>query len=396
MKKTLLYIVSACLMMCGACGHSHHEEEHEHEHEHEHAECDHDHDHDHEHGSTTAITFTDEQASQVDFATGLPEMRPFGQSIPTTAQVQPTQGSQMNIVATTNGIFRYQSANFLEGQSVSNGQVIGTVASDGLVDDNLTVRLNEARNNYENAKESYERAQGLVESKIVSQKEFAELRTAYENAKLTYENLQKNVSGNGSKVTAPMGGYITEILVSNGAYVTVGQTIAVVSDTRSLVLQANVAQRYAHLLPTVNGANIENPVTHAVTTMEEMNGRILSYGKSVCAGSHMLPVTLEISNHSGFTPGGFVKIWLTTQSTTPVMVIPKTALLEEQGNFFVFKKIDSEKYEKQPVTIGATDGKYVEVLSGLTADQRIVTRGAVMVKLAKASSALDPHAGHVH
>ena len=78
------------------------------------------------------------------------------------------------------------------------------------------------------------------------------------------------------------------------------------------------------------------------------------------------------------------------------MVIPKTALLEEQGNFIVFKQIDDDEYEKQPVTIGVTDGKYVEVLSGLTADQRIVTRGAVFVKLAKASSALDPHAGHVH
>ena len=99
---------------------------------------------------------------------------------------------------------------------------------------------------------------------------------------------------------------------------------------------------------------------------------------------------------SGFTPGGFVKVWLNTQGNEPTVVIPKSALLEEQGNYFVFKQFTPEKFEKQPVSIGASDGKYVEVTSGLDAGERIVVRGAVLVKLAKASGALDPHAGHVH
>ena len=343
-----------------------------------------------------AITFTKEQSWQVDFATGCAQWRPIGQSIPTTAQVQPTQGNQMRVVAKSNGVFHYHSANFLAGQQVRNGETIGSVLTDGLVDDNLSVRLSEAHTNYETAKANYERAKGLVDSKIVSQKEFSELKAAYENAKSIYENLQKNVSGNGSTVTAPMSGYVTEILVANGDYVTVGQPIAVVSDTRSLVLQASVAQRYAAWLPSVTDAAIENPITHEISTLAEMNGRILSYGKSLGTGSHLLPVTLEISNMSGFTPGGFVNVWLNTQGSEPTVVIPKSALLEEQGNYFVFKQFTPEKFEKQPVSIGASDGKYVEVTSGLDAHERIVTRGAVLVKLAKASGALDPHAGHVH
>lgn len=382
------------MVAVAAC--SHHHDEHEHEHEHD----GHDHEHCHNHelleAHPNAITFTHEQAEQVDFAVAQPELRPLGQTIPTTAQVQSAVGDHMTVVAKSNGIVNFATANILEGQSVSSGATLFNIAADGLVDDNLTVRLNEAKNNFETAKQNYERAKSLVDSKIVSQKEFSEIQNTYENAKIIYENLQKNVSGNGSKVTAPMGGYITQLLVTNGAYVTVGQPLMVISQNRSIVLKADVPQRYAHLLPSLTDANIENPLTHEVSSLKEMNGKILSYGKVTSAESHLIPVTLEVSNLGGFTTGSFVKVWLNTQGSQPVVVLPKTALLEEQGNYFVFKQIAEELFEKQPVNIGASDGKLVEITSGVTTDDNIVTRGAIMVKLAKASGALDPHAGHVH
>ncbi|MCQ2280781.1 MAG: efflux RND transporter periplasmic adaptor subunit [Bacteroidales bacterium] len=395
MHKTLYFLLSACLMVAvAACSHHHDEHEHEHEgHEHEHEHC---HNHELLEAHPNAITFTQEQAKQVDFAVAQPELRPIGQTIPTTAQVQSAVGDQMTVVAKSNGIVNFTTASILEGQTVSSGAALFNIAADGLVDDNLTVRLQEAQNNFETAKQNYERAKTLVDSKIVSQKEFSEIQNIYKNAKIAYENLQKNVSGNGSKVTAPMSGYITQLLVPNGAYVTVGQPLMVISQNRSIVLKADVSQRYAHLLPSLTDANIENPLTHEVCSLKEMNGRILSYGKSTSAESHMLPVTLEISNSGSFTTGSFVKVWLNTQGSQSVVAVPKTALLEEQGNYFVFKQISTELFEKQPVTIGASDGKFVEIVSGVSSDDNIVTRGAVMVKLAKASGALDPHAGHVH
>lgn len=398
------YIIGACLIAAlAACTHQHSEsEEHEHHHEGHEAEC-HEHEHEHEHeihelleAHPGAIKFTEAQAAQIDFATAKPETRAFGQSIPTTGQVQPAQGDQMTVVAKSNGILNYLSSNILEGQAISKGATIFSITADGLVDENMSVKLQEARNNYETAKQNYDRAKNLVDSKIVSQKEFSEIQNRYENAKLIYENLQKNVSGNGSKVTAPMSGYITQLLVANGAYVTVGQPIMTISNTKNLVLKADIPTRYARLLPSVTDANIEDPLTHEVSTLSEMGGRILSYGKSVSADSHSIPVTLEISNTGNFTPGGFVKIWLKAQSNRQTLVVPKSALIEEQGNFFVFTQLANEYYEKQPVTIGASDGKNVEIVGGITSEQTIVTRGAIMVKLAKASGALDPHAGHVH
>lgn len=350
----------------------------------------------HKIASSTAVTFTKEQSWQVDFATACPELRPFGQAVQTVAQVQPAVGDVMTIVSRANGIFHYASNNLVEGREIGQGSAIGRIVSDGLADDNLSVKLAEAKNNFETAKQNYERAKTLVDSKIVSQQEFLEVQNLYENTKLVYENLQRNFNGGSASVSAPMGGYITQIFVQNGGYVTVGQPIMVVSKNRNIVLKAEIPQRFASVLPTIADANVENPATGQVQSLSELHGRVLSYSKVTSYDNFMMPITLEINNVSGYTPGAFVKVWFTAQSDGQALVIPKSALIEEQGNYYVFVQLTPELFEKKLVKIGAMDGKSVEVLSGLTDSQRIVTRGAVLVKLAKASGALDPHAGHVH
>ena len=71
-------------------------------------------------------------------------------------------------------------------------------------------------------------------------------------------------------------------------------------------------------------------------------------------------------------------------------------MVEEQANYFVFIQLTPELFEKREVKIGLTDGISTEIISGLTKNDRIVTKGAIIVKLAAVSNSLDPHAGHVH
>jgi membrane fusion protein, heavy metal efflux system len=77
-------------------------------------------------------------------------------------------------------------------------------------------------------------------------------------------------------------------------------------------------------------------------------------------------------------------------------IIFDNALIEEQGNYFVFVQIHPESFEKREVFIGKTDGIHTEILRGLNENERIVSRGALMVKMAAASGNIDPHSGHVH
>ena len=63
-------------------------------------------------------------------------------------------------------------------------------------------------------------------------------------------------------------------------------------------------------------------------------------------------------------------------------------MTEEQGLYFIYLQLDEEGYKKQEVTLGASDGKEVQILTGLKAGDRVVTKGAYQVKLASASNAI--------
>jgi len=346
--------------------------------------------------STTAITFLKEASWQVDFATDYPQMLPMGTVIPTTAQVQHVLGDEVTVVAKASGTAAIDNLQLLEGSATGQGTTLLYIHADGFLDDNFAMKLAIAKSNYETSKQNYERIESLKDSKIVSEQEWIEKKNTYENARLVYENLQRNSQGDKVAVQAPISGFIKQLLVANGDYVTVGQPLMVISKNKNLMLKAEVPVRYASVLCALSGCNIEDPQSHQVHSLQELGGRILSYGKSISQENWLLPVAMEIHNVGCFTSGEFVKVWLTTTPTDISLVIPKTALIEEQGNYYVFEQLTPERFEKKYVTIGSTDGKYVQVLSGITQNQRIVTRGSIFVKLAKTSGNLDPHAGHIH
>lgn len=66
------------------------------------------------------------------------------------------------------------------------------------------------------------------------------------------------------------------------------------------------------------------------------------------------------------------------------------------GNYFVYVQLTPEFFEKREVKIGDTDGVRTAILSGLNESERVVSKGAILVKLAQSTGALDAHAGHVH
>ena len=78
-----------------------------------------------------------------------------------------------------------------------------------------------------------------------------------------------------------------------------------------------------------------------------------------------------------------------------VLSVPVSALIEEQGVYSVFIRLDEEGYKKQWVTLGANNGSEVQILSGLKPGDEVVTRGAYQIKLSSASNAIPAHS-HSH
>ena len=345
---------------------------------------------------TNTVVFTKEQSWKIDFATELPVIQPFGRIIKTTAKIQPSQGDEVILSAKTNGLVMYASLNILEGQEVKAGQSLFTLSGSGLADGNAEVRFSEARNNFEKTKADFDRQAELVKDKIVSEKEFSKSKNDYENAKTVYDNLSKNFSSTGQTVTSPLTAFIKQLFVQNGQYVETGQPLISVAQNKVLLLRADVQQKYVSSLASIVSANIRTLQDNKTYTLEELNGKVLSYGRNTNDDNYLIPVNLQIDNKGSFVAGSFVELFLKTQSSSDALTIPNSSIMEEQGNHFVFIQIHPELFEKREVKIGVTDGLKTEIRQGINQNERIVSNGAIMVKLSQATGTLAAHAGHVH
>ena len=392
-----LFILGSCNSKSGGNheGHDHGTEAHDHEHEGEDHEG-HDHEGDeHSRSSEPATGHSDEiilpkaKAEAAGVKTSIIEPEVFEQVIKTSGQVLAAQGDES--VATVAGVVSFRGK-VTEGMSVGKGTALVTISSSNIADGDPVQR---ARIAYDISRKEYERMQALVKNKIVSDKEFAQAEQNYENARISYEALAKNHSAGGQAVTSPISGFVKNILVKEGDYVTIGQPLVSITQNRRLFLRAEVSEKYYPSLRTIGSANFKTPYDNKVYELKELNGRLLSFGKSAGENSFYVPVTFEFDNKGDIIPGSFVEVYLLSSPMENVLSLPRTALTEEQGLFFAYLQLDEEGYKKQEVTLGADNGKSVQVLSGIKAGDRVVTQGAYQVKLASASNAIPAHS-HEH
>ncbi len=419
--KKIIFMGIMGMFLLGSCnnhsGHNHeghdheghhHETETAHHHDHEghnHAEEGHDHaseDHNihnhnhaaegHEHGNNPdEIILAPEKAKAAGVVSEVIQPKPFRQVIKASGEVQAAQGNESVIVANVSGVVSFQRS-VTEGMQVGKGVTLMSISASQLQDGDPAER---ARIAYEVAKAEYDRVSRLVESQIVSQKEFNSIREKYENARIAYEALVKNQTKSGVAVTAPIGGYIKNLLVKEGDYVAVGQPLATVTQNNRLFLRADVSERYYKYLNNITSANFRTPYDNHVYELDALNGRLLSYGKAAGSGSYYVPVTFSFDNKGDMIPGSFVEIYLLSKTMEDVIVLPEEALTEEQGLYFVYIQKCEESYKKQEVKLGASNGVEVQILEGLHAGDRVVVKGAYHVKLASASNALPAHS-HEH
>ena len=375
-------------------GHDHEGHDHEHEgHDHEHETGEEHAGHSHESEETKhsdEIIFPKAQAAKTTFEVREIQPASFNQVVKTTGQVLAAPGDEAVIVATSNGVVSFSSNKLTEGTKVQKGQSLFQISSKDIAEGDYYTKV---KATYEAAKASYDRAEALVKDKIISQKEFESTKLEFENAKTAYD-VSNNKTAKGVSVNAPINGHMKNILVKEGEYITVGQPLATVSQNQRLVLRAEVSQRYYNAMQSVKSANFKTPYDNKVYSLEDLNGRLLSFGKTSNENSFFIPVSFEFDNKGEVIPGSFVEVYLISAPIENTLSIPVSALTNEMGIHYVYVQIDEEGYRKQEVALGANNGKEVQIIKGLHPGDRVVTQGAYQVKMASASGAI-PH-GHSH
>lgn len=341
------------------------------------------------------ISFFKEQAWKIEFANMEVTPQSFSEVIKTTGELLPAPGDEMVITANASGIVTFSSDKTIVGESVKKDEMIFAISGGNLTDGNVETQFKKAKAAYEKARIDYERAQELTKDNIVSQKDFLAIKEKYETEQANYSNLSRNYQAGGQKVASPLSGYVKNVLVTEGQYVTTGQPLATVSQNSRLLLRAEVSQKNFPKLGAITSANFKSAFDNKTYNIETLNGKLLSYGKNSDANTLFIPVTFSIENKGDFIPGTLAEVFLKLKSYNNAMVIPVSALIEEQGLFYAYVQTAGESFVKRELTLGGTDGINIQVLKGLDFGERVVTKGAYQIKLASASGVIPAH-GHAH
>lgn len=343
----------------------------------------------------TDISYLKEQAWKVEFS-NMPVVRQtIYDVIKTTGQVQAAPGDEAVVVAKSAGIVKFRGASILAGVPVRSGQALFSVSGGDIAVDNIDAAIRTARAEQNSAKAEFDRASELIKDKLITQTEFQQARLRYQQSQIALTNLSRSYGAGGKSAVAPSSGFIKELLVTEGQYVTAGQPLATITKNNRLMLRADVSLKDAGRISLINQANftiIQNKQTYST---RELNGRLLSVAKTTGDKTPYIPVHFEIDSKAGIIPGSFAQVFLQTTPIINALSIPETAIIEEQGVFYVYVQTAGESFQKREVKTGASDGRNIQILSGIAEGERIVDKGAYQIKLATMSGAMPAH-GHEH
>lgn len=374
--KFLTAAVSVLIM--ASCGHS---EAHQHDAEAASAEQ-----HDHHEGE---IVMSVAQQRAMGVVAESIEPTAFHGVIATGGRLVEATGDEVAVVAGMSGVVRLARP-LDEGAAVAAGSVLASISASHIQGGDPAAQ---ARVSYEAAKAEYERARRLAAEKIVSQSELDALRAQFEAARLAVEATPQGRDGKSTAVVSPVGGYVKARLVGDGDYVTAGQTIAVVARGSRLYLKADLPERHFAQAGEIVSAKFRPAGSDRVYDLKQLDGSLVAVGRSASQSPGYVPVTFVCDAADGLMPGAYAETWLLTAPREGALTVPAGAIVEQQGVYSVFVAEDSTCFERRQVAVGQTDGERVELLSGVHAGERVVTQGAVSVRLASASNAIP---GHTH
>ena len=181
------------------------------------------------------------------------------------------------------------------------------------------------------------------------------------------------------EMKSPLTGTVVERAVTPGQSVggDVGQVLFTVADLDRLQVVADVYERDLALVKVSQVGRI-NVEAYPGTDFASV---VASIGDVVDPNTRTIKVRAWVDNRDQrLKPEMFARLRLDIGDATPFLTIPKEAVVEIDGKHFVYVVDGADHYSKHEVTVSNVSSGQVRILEGLTSGQRIVTKGAVLVK----------------
>jgi len=287
-----------------------------------------------------------------------------------TVVLQGTVKTDQNLMLNAEFLGKVKAIYVKEGQAVKKGDLLLSI-DDGGLSQNVAL----LKTQLELAKTIYLRQKRLWDQNIGSEIEYLQAKAAFESQENSYEQLKKQLDK--ASLYAPFSGRIDDIVAEVGQLVSPSiNPLLRLINLQSMYVDVDVPERYFTAIEKGTIANVEIP-----SFKHSYQSRVTHKGTNINPGNRTFKVTLAADKSLALAPNTITVVKLVDYQKSDALVIPLEVVSENfEGTQYVYVVTESNKAEKRFIETGLIEGDVVEVISGLSPEDRVIDEGARLVK----------------
>lgn len=188
------------------------------------------------------------------------------------------------------------------------------------------------------------------------------------------------------EMRSPLTGIVVERTVTPGQSVTgdSDHVLFTIADLDRLQILADLYERDLALVKEGQSAVVKIEAYPDV----DFPATVTAVGDLVDPVTRTIKVRAQVNNAAHkLKPEMFARLQLDVSDTTQFLAVPREAIVEIDGKQFVYVVEGADRYVKREVKIAAVSPEQARILEGLAQGERIVTKGAVLIKEQAATQA---------
>ncbi|MDT0620714.1 efflux RND transporter periplasmic adaptor subunit [Croceitalea vernalis] len=264
-----------------------------------------------------------------------------------------------------------------EGQKVSKGKILASIDDGG-----LSSSLAQMRTQAELAKTTFERQKRLWEQNIGSEIQYLQAKTQYEAQTSAVKQMESQVGK--STIRAPFSGIVDNVIKDQGTVVSPGpgSEIFRIVNLSDMYVEVEVPESYLNGIKKGKKAKVYFPVLG-----DTIVSAVRQTGNFINPNNRAFTIEVPVPNKSGsIKPNLTAKVSLNDYTNEEAILIPQGIISENSGGeqyLYVATKDGDDgvaTVKRQIITTGLTQGRMVEVLSGVNSGDLLIDEGARTVK----------------
>jgi len=203
--------------------------------------------------------------------------------------------------------------------------------------------------------------------------------TAHARASALQAQIQRLGAGSAAGVatlSTPLGGVIASVGITPGELVDTGGEALTVADLSMVLVLAHVPESSVPLLAVGDPARVTTP-----GGTRSWNGQVVALGAALDTQARTLPARIRLANPDGALRAGMaVEIVLTSDRDRRQLVVPDEAVQLIGDTQVAFTKAGDGRFQSHELKVGVQRQDWIEVESGLSDGDEVVTTGSFELK----------------